>query len=71
MLTVVLGNCWDFNRAAEGIRNIKVNESEDFLFKGTRLAGFEKQISPPSPIKKEQLPIYNHRGSGCCWQQLL
>ena len=26
-----------------------------------RLAGFERQISPPSPIKKEQLPIYNHR----------
>ena len=66
----MLGNCWGFNCAAKGMRNIQVNESEDFLwwmkeewkwFKGIRLAGFEKQISPPSPIKKEQLPIYNHR----------
>lgn len=48
MLTVMLWNCWGFNRAAEGIRNIQVNESEDFLFKGIRLAGFGKQISPPS-----------------------
>lgn len=51
MLTVMLWNCWGFNRAAEGIRNIQVNESVDFLFKGIRLAGFEKQISPPCLIK--------------------